>query len=125
MFVCDAMWALMLPVPASDCEMRWNASVLPQMSPPPPWTVQVFPLVDWLPAGVGLPMSEQVHAVGHGGGGGGGGSVGLAETASMVTVLRQQLLCAVTAIPASSVVPMLIVVLEPGISDQVVPSAEV
>jgi hypothetical protein len=91
LFVCDAMWALTLPVPGSDCQMEWKPSAAFQMSPPPPWIVQVLPLADWLPAGVGLPMSAHVHAVGHGGGGGGGGRVGLTETESRVAVLTQQL----------------------------------
>src|ERR1700731_1989879 len=34
------------------------------MSLPPPWTVQVLPFSDSVPAGAGLPMSAQFHDVG-------------------------------------------------------------
>src|SRR5579871_5701239 len=102
------------------------------MSLPPPCRVQVPVEVssDWVPASAGLPMSPQLHEVGHagggGGGGGGGGDVAAATwTPAKVAVPSVPLACEVTASPASSVDPGAKVEAEPGITVQVTPSGEV
>src|SRR5690242_7956187 len=59
--VCDTPRALALPSPAIDCQRKWNWSLVPVMSDPPPVTVQVVPLNDCPPRWVGFPMSAQRH----------------------------------------------------------------
>src|SRR5437879_566727 len=92
------------------------------MSVPAPCSVHTPLLSDWLPAGVGLPMSAQLHWPMHEGGGGGGATVSV--TMSIVTVLNALTLCEVTAIPASMFAPRLSGTVEPAIGDQVTPSAD-
>src|SRR5205807_7603051 len=61
--VCDATRPVTPPSPDSDLDTKWNWSEAPLMSLPPPLTVHVpLPVFnDWLPAGVGPPMSAPVH----------------------------------------------------------------
>ena len=56
-----------LPFPGSVCDTKWNSSAVPVMSAPPALIVHlpVLLLYDWLPGGMGPPMSAQVHGVGH------------------------------------------------------------
>src|ERR1700694_2979387 len=64
--VCDVTWALTPPRPDNVSHRKWNWSAVPLMPLPPPWIAQV-PLPasnDWLPAGVGLPMSEEFQPAG-------------------------------------------------------------
>ncbi|HEY7199659.1 MAG TPA: hypothetical protein VIC57_05585 [Candidatus Dormibacteraeota bacterium] len=60
----EATRALTVPSPASDWETRWNWSAVPQMSPPPPCTLQTLPARPWLPASSGPPMSAHAHPAG-------------------------------------------------------------
>src|SRR5215472_12585942 len=63
-FVWEVTRALTLPSPGRFVPAKWNWSDVPQMSPPAPWIVHVPLLSDWVPAGVGLPMSAQLHPLG-------------------------------------------------------------
>src|SRR5215472_12901474 len=99
------------PSPAIDCEMKWNWSLVPQMSPPPPWTVQVpGPSSVWAPAGTAPPTSVQVQPFGQSAGG--GGAPAATATLSNVTALVVPELCEVTARPASIVAPTVSVTLD-------------
>src|ERR1700737_2894169 len=93
------------------------------MSVPPPWIVQVPPVTDWLPTGVGLPMSAQLQPLAQLAAGDGGEIPTLSE--STVTELARLELCEVTARPWSSVPVRLRVIAEPGMAVQVRPSLEV
>ncbi len=60
---CAVTCALTVPSLLSVCQAKWNASAVPQMSPPPPISFQVPELVSWSwPGGSAPPMSAQVHA---------------------------------------------------------------
>src|SRR2546430_17700612 len=91
--------ALAVPSPATFCDSKRNWSPVPQMSPPPPCTVQLPLSSDWVPAGVAPPISAHVHPLGQVNGG--GGAVGASATSPNATVLSVPELCAVTARPAS------------------------
>src|SRR5438128_1081715 len=99
--VCETTRALSVPSAASACQTKWNSSAVLQMSPPPPWMVQVPLLSTWLPTGVGLPMSAQVQPLGQAGGG--GGALPLTFSVSKVAELSAAVLCELTARPASTV----------------------
>src|SRR5437660_2594554 len=122
--LCAVTRAVTGPSPASGCETRWNWSLVPQMSPPPPWTVQV-PLASsvWAPAGVAPPTSVQLQPLGQSAGG--VGAPVATATVSNVTALRAPALCDVTARPASIAVAAVIVTLDPATGVHVAPSAEV
>src|SRR6185437_7700740 len=90
------------------------------MSLPLPCTVHTPLVTLWLPASGGAPMSVQVQFAGQTGGGG-RLSVTLSKVAPPVSVV----LCAVTASPASTVLFIVMVTVEPGISVQAVPLADV
>src|SRR5206468_6848945 len=91
--------ALTVPSPASGCDTKWNWSPVPQMSPPPPCTVQVEPFRDCVPAGVAPPTSAHVHPLGQALGG--GGALLATLTVSSTTVPSVFATCELTAIPAS------------------------
>src|SRR5205809_3783850 len=89
------------------------------MSAPPACIVQVPLLTDWLPVGVGLPMSAQVQPAGQ-------TRDVLTFTVSKVADPMSPPLCDDTTRPAMFEPLMLfIVILDPGTSVQVLPSLEV
>src|SRR5437660_10015222 len=87
------------------------------MSPPAPWIVQVPLLSDWVPTGVGLPMSEQLHPVGQ-------PLAGVTATESKVAVLIEAA-WEVTASPANIDPLMLRATVDPEMSVQLTPLVEV
>src|ERR1035437_9225687 len=115
----------MLPSAASDCHTKRKlSSVVPQMSPPPPWIVQVPADRDWLPgAGATWPISAQFQALGPAPVG--ATSPALTATESSGTADPVPWLWEVVAIPASSGPGMVSAWVEPGIAVQVLPSGEV
>src|SRR5215471_2276978 len=116
----DSTRALTVTSPVTGCEAKWNWSEVPQMSPPPPCTVQVPPVTVWPPAGVAPPTSAQVQPPGQ-------LMVEPAVTATLskVTVLPAAVLCEVTARPASIDPLTLIDIAEPPSAVQVAPSIDV
>src|SRR5215472_7659296 len=120
----DVTRAVTEPSPASDCETKWNWSLVPQMSPPPPWTVHVpAPSTVWAPAGVAPPTSVQVQPFGQSAGG--GGAPAATATVSNVTALVVPELCEVTARPATIAAEVVSVTLDPATGVHVPPSADV
>src|SRR5262245_29595238 len=73
----------MAPLPLTLCQMKWNWSLVAQMSLPPPWMAQAPPLSAWPPAGLGPPMSAQLHPLGHTVGSG----VGVAVLVAVATLV--------------------------------------
>ena len=59
--------ATTVPLPTSGCDVKWNWSVMFQMSAPPPATVTVAPLTADDPARAGAPMSASAQAATVGG----------------------------------------------------------
>src|ERR1041385_5272783 len=90
--------ALTVPSAATFCDAKRNWSAEPQMSPPPPWTVHVPPLVVCVPAGGAPPMSWHTHRAGQGP----GNPPAPIATPLNVTVDTASVLCEVTARPARS-----------------------
>ena len=90
------------------------------MSAPPALIVQVpvFGSNDWLPAGVGLPISAQVHGAGHDTGSAGPGGPAGSATAFMVAVLSTVGSPEVTASPTSAFAPRFRLTVEPGTGSQ-------
>jgi hypothetical protein len=117
---CPITRAVTVPSAASGCQAKWNWSLVPQMSPPPPWTVHVAPFTDCVPAGVAPPTSAHVHPDGQPAGG------ELPTLAPVnVTVLAASVLCDVTASPASMAPLTDSVAVEPATGVHVIPSADV
>src|SRR5271166_1985152 len=120
----DAARAVIEPSAARVCQTKWKESVVPQMSAPPPWIVQVPPDNVWAPVGDGLPMSPHVHPLGQDSPGG-GYSVALTATESRVTAPATPWLWEVRANPPSTGPVMGRATVEPGTAVQLVPSGEV
>src|SRR5579863_7729451 len=121
-------WAVMCavtdPSAGNDWDTKWNESAVPQMSPPPPTSVQV-PLdsVSW-PAGSAPPMSVHVHTPGHTPGGRGGSALET-PTLSRVTADPTPWLWEVMPNPARTAPGMAMAWVEPGMAVQWVPSGDV
>ena len=122
-FVWESMRALIAPLPVSGSLKRRKLSDVPQMSPPPPWTVQLLPTTYWAPAGIGAPMSWQVQPVGQRLGGGAADAA--AVTVSIVSVARVDAEPELTARPPTIPAVGPNVTLEPMIGDHDTPSGEV
>ena len=121
-FVCEIARATIDPFVGSVCQAKWNASAVDQMSPPPPWIVQVPLVSDCVPVTPVEPMSAQVQPVGHAPG---GGPAGPSVTVSKVPVLSWVVLCDVTARPASIVPVRPRFTLALGMAVQLSPSLDV
>ena len=104
------------------CQAKWNASAVDQMSPPPPWTVQVPAVSDCEPVTPVEPMSAQVQPAGHAPG---GGPAVPNVIVSKVTVLSWLELCEVTATPARIVPVRPRFTLALGMAVQLSPSLDV
>ena len=107
-----------MPFPASVLRDVVEQIRVAQMSPPPPWTIQVEPDRFWPPG----PESGQFHVLGQMPSG--ANSPGVTSTVSKVTTEPVPWLCEVIAKSASSDPGMLRVCGEPGIALQVLPSGE-
>src|SRR5215469_5521221 len=124
-FACAVTCAEMLPSAARFWLTKWKASVVDQMSPPPPSSDHWPPVRVCWPVGSGLPMSEQVQPVGQDRPGG-GNSVAATAGAPNPTVELVPWLWEVTATPPSSVpLSPATVRVDPVTAVQVVPSGEV
>ncbi len=123
MFVWVSRRALSAPLPVSGSLRKRKLSDVPQMSPPPPWTVQLLPVTYCAPPGTGKPMSPQVQPVGQRLGGGAADAV--ADTVSIVSVARVDAEPELTARPPTTPVVGPNVTLEPMIGDHATPSGEV
>ncbi len=120
--VCEIARATIDPSVGSVCQAKWNASAVDQMSPPPPWTVQVPAVSDCAPVTPVEPMSAQVQPVGHAPG---GGPALPSVTVSKVTVLSWLVLWDVTARPARIVPVRPRLTLALGMGVQLSPSLDV
>src|SRR5262249_46197921 len=108
--------ATMMPSPVSAWLAKLNWSDPPQMSAPPPLTVQLWPSGDDAdPACTGPPTSASVHPAGR--------VDPVTATLVKVAVSRLLLLWAVTARPTCAV-PLMATVCGEPICAQVLPSAE-
>src|ERR1700682_1233351 len=112
-------------VPSADAglERKRNWSLTPQMSPPPPCTVQMPLTTFWPPAGVAPPMSLQPQPTGHRPGGAGAPAV--TAIPSMVTCALLVWLYESAPQPASRVPGMEKDTVEPDTGVQVTPSGDV
>ncbi len=122
-FCWAVTWAATVPSPVRVCAAKWKESAVPQMSPPPPTSVQVPP-GDRLsePAGRAPPMSAQLHPDGQRPGG--GVSPGVMATESRVTAEPVPWAWDVIPNPASRVPVMARAWVDPGTRVQVVPSGD-
>src|SRR5437660_4999195 len=118
---CAVTRAVTVASPATGSVARWNWSLVPQMSPPPPRTVRVVPLTVCEPAGIALPTSAHVHPPGQPP----GGAPAPTATPVNVTVPAACVLCEVMARPACMAPLTLSVTLEPGTGVHVSPSLDV
>ena len=123
MFVWESRRALTVPLPVSGWLRKRKLSDVPQMSPPPPWTVQLLPTTYCAPAGIGAPTSWQVQPVGQRLGG--GAADGAAVTVSIVSVASADVEPELTARPPTMPAVGPNVTLEPMIGDHDTPSGDV
>src|ERR1700688_1670681 len=97
-FCWDVTWAVTEPSALNAWETKCSESAVPQMSPPPPTSFHVPPLVSWSwPGGRAPPMSPQDHAAGQVFGGG-------CEPASSATLSKVVVDCT-TVLLASLAMP--------------------